>query len=206
MDVASPIAAVVPTLDGPVLQVLARTTRPMTGREVHRLAGVDSENGVRAVLGRLVLHGLVHATQAGRATLYVANRDHLAWPAVEILASLRQTLVHYVAAFVRSWAQPPITAALFGSAARGDGGVDSDIDILLVHDGRDDEEQWQVDRLRERVTAWTGNACQVYDLTETDYTAHLAAAEPIVAEWQRDAVIVYGVYGDPVRTPAGRHR
>lgn len=205
MDVAWPIAAVVPTLDGPVLQVLARTTRPMTGREVHRLAGVGSENGVRAVLGRLALHGLVHATQAGRATLYVANREHLAWPAVEILTSLRRALISRVAALVRSWPQPPITAALFGSAARGDGGVDSDIDILLVHDGDGDEQQWQrqVDRLREQVSAWTGNTCQVYDLTEADYVAHLATAEPIVAEWRRDAVVVHG---DPVRTVAGGHR
>ena len=31
------------------------------------------------------------------------------------------------------WAEKPVHAAVFGSAARGDGGPDSDIDLLLVH-------------------------------------------------------------------------
>ena len=83
MDVARPLTVLVPSLDGPVLEALARTSRPVTGREAHRLAGAGSESGVRLVLARLVEHGLVNATQAGKATLYVANREHIAWPLVE---------------------------------------------------------------------------------------------------------------------------
>lgn len=176
------------------MQVLAGTTRALTGREVHRLAGTGSESGVRSVLARLANQGLVHATDAGQATLYVANRDHVAWAPVEALTRLRQTLLGRFTDLVRKWEEAPITVAVFGSAARGDGDVESDIDILLVHRNDCDGDRWQaqVDILRERVYAWSGNVCQAYDLSESEYANHVEAAEPIVAEWRREAILVHG--------------
>jgi hypothetical protein len=58
--------------------VLAHTARPLTGREIVRLARRGSERGVRLVLHRLVDHELVSAQEAGAATLYVLNREHVA--------------------------------------------------------------------------------------------------------------------------------
>lgn len=57
-----------------------------------------------------------------------------------------------------------------------------------------DHEEWeaQIDALRERVSSWTGNVCQVYCLTESEYRQHVRSAQPIVREWIRDAVVVYG--------------
>jgi signal transduction histidine kinase len=81
VDVAHPIRSVVSTLDGPVLEVLARTTRSLTGREIHRLAGTGSPNGVRRALDRLAEQGLVHAEERAKAVFYPGNRDHVAWPA-----------------------------------------------------------------------------------------------------------------------------
>lgn len=190
MDVARPYAAVIPTLDGPVLEVLARTSHPLTGREVHRLAGAGSESGVRLVLARLVEHGLVSSQQAGQATLYVGNRDHLAWLAVDILTTMRQELATRVTSLVDTWDVPPLTIAMFGSAARRDGHTSSDIDLLVV---RSESPGWetQLDQLRERVEAWTGNPCQIYDLTAAEYREHVRAGEPIVEEWRQDAVVLF---------------
>lgn len=194
MDLGHPITAVLPTLDGPVLEVLARTTRPLTGREVHRIAGTGSESGVRLVLNRLAGQGLVTATQAGKATLYVGNRDHIAWPAVDCLTSLRRTLFDRLRDTVEAWEEKALTVAVFGSAARGDGDTSSDIDILIIRQ-ETEPKRWaaQVDALREQVTAWTGNTCQVYELTTTEYAQHVRAREPILAEWRRDAVVVAGI-------------
>ncbi|SEE98233.1 nucleotidyltransferase domain-containing protein [Ruania alba] len=193
MDVSRPLTAVIPSLEGPVLEVLAGTSRALTGREIHRLTGTGSESGVRLVLNRLVEHGLVHATRAGRATLYVANRDHIAWPAVRALTELRHDLFGRLRRLTMSWEIEPTTVAVFGSAARGDGNVDSDIDILIVH-RTPDEPRWtnQVDTLRESVLAWTGNHCQVYDITDTDFARHVTTGEAIVDEWRQDAVVVFG--------------
>lgn len=78
-----PITTVVPSLDGPVLVALAATTTPMGLATVHARAGRGSKSGVRAVLLRMVGEGLVLEVPGG----YVLNRDHLATPAVELLAT-----------------------------------------------------------------------------------------------------------------------
>lgn len=194
MDVGMPIRSVVPKLDGAILQALARTTRPLTGREVHQVAGVGSESGVRLALNRMVDHGLVNATAAGKATLYVGNRDHLAWPAIELLSGLRDHLLNKLKVTIGRWDVPPVTAALFGSAARGDGDNDSDIDILLISPPEASDPRWDdhVDQLRDQVTSWTGNVCQIYEISETEYERHVQAGEPIIEEWRRDAVMLFG--------------
>lgn len=194
MDVSWPIASVIPTLDAPVLGVLARTSRPLTGREVHRLAGAGSESGVRLVLGRLTQHGIVSAEQAGKATLYTANRDHLTWPAIELLSGLRQALLDRIGRLVETWEVTPVSVAVFGSVARSDGDTESDIDVLIVHSDVDaDAWEAQIDDLRDQVTTWTGNTCQIYDVSVAEYGEHLRTSEPIVNEWRQDAIVVFGL-------------
>lgn len=196
MNVATPSEAVVPTLDGPVLVALAKLAGPVTGRQLHQLAGVGSEAGVRNVLTRLVRQGIVHASPAGSAVLYAANREHIAWPAVQVLAGLRGTLLARLRNAFGEWVPRPRTAALFGSVARGDGDADSDVDLLLIRQPKTDieDEAWhaQVSQLREDVLAWTGNTCQVYDIGSDDLRRHIAVRDPLVAAWRADAITVYG--------------
>lgn len=196
MDVAHPIRVVVPTLDGPVLEVLARTTGPLSGREVHRLADAGSPSGVRLALIRLVEQGLVLAEERAQAVFYTANRQHLAWPAVEILTGLRAALLGRLREELQGWTLQPIHASLFGSAARGDGDTGSDIDLLLLRpDGvEEDEPPWadQVDRLRERIRAWTGNHCQTFQLDRARLAEHVRISDPLVDELRRDAITLAG--------------
>lgn len=192
MDIAHPIHALVPTLDGPVLEVLARTNRPLSGGEVHRLAGSGSPNGIRLALTRLAAQGVVHREERAHAIFYSANREHLAWPAVEILTRLRSTLIERLRAAVAEWQLQPISAALFGSLARGDGSAESDVDILLIRpdDVAEDADVWseQVDALCDHVSTWTGNHCQPFQLDVARLAAHVAANDPLVDELRRDAV------------------
>lgn len=58
MDAPRPIRSIIPTLDAPVLAVMAGTNRRLSGREVHRLAGTGSVRGVQLVLACLVTQGL----------------------------------------------------------------------------------------------------------------------------------------------------
>jgi len=203
MHVAHPIRGVIPSLDGPVIEVLAGTTRTLTGREVQRLAGVGSVRGVRLVLARLVAQGLVIAEERGGAILYVANRDHLAWPPLEVLADVRSALLGRIAGDVAAWPIAPAHVSVFGSAARGDGDAASDIDLLIVHPEQVDTlDRWdeQVDRLRERVHVWTGNRCQTVDIGRPRLWEHVRARDPIVAAWLADGVLVFG---DPLEQLVG---
>jgi hypothetical protein len=133
VDLTDPTRALTPTLDGPVLAVLAHAGRPLTVGEIAQQAARGSEIGIRRSVARLVDQGLVTATQMGRNLVHELNRDHVAARAALALADLRLELWKRLRETLSEWTERPLHAAVFGSAARGDGGPDSDIDLLLVH-------------------------------------------------------------------------
>jgi predicted nucleotidyltransferase len=132
VDLSDPTRAVTSTLDGPVLAVLAGSGKPMTVGEVAALTPRGSEVGVRKSLGRLVEQGIVRATEMGRNRVHELNRDHVAAPIAEALAGLRLVLWKRFRSALGAWDPKPVYGCVFGSAARGDGDADSDIDLLLV--------------------------------------------------------------------------
>jgi Nucleotidyltransferase domain len=92
-----------------------------------------SEVGVRRSLARLVEQGIVRATEMGRNRVHELNREHVAAPVAILLAGLRLELWKRLRAHLRGWNPKPVYGCVFGSAARGDGDAESDIDVLLVH-------------------------------------------------------------------------
>jgi predicted nucleotidyltransferase len=197
MDLAFPHSAVSPTLEGDVLVVLAGTTRPLTGREVARLARRGTPPAVAAALNRLVRQGLVHREEVGSAFLHTLNRDHLAAPAVLVLAGLRTELLERLRAAVGDWEIQPVSAALFGSAARGDGDVDSDIDLLVVRPAQvnEEEQDWraQMVRLADRIRAWTGNHPSLIEVAQQDLPALLDARPPVLQSLRTEAISLAGI-------------
>jgi predicted nucleotidyltransferase len=185
VDVSLPMRAVVPTLDGPVLAVLTTTTEPLSLAELHRRTGDRSKSGIRRVLLRLVAEGLVHEVPGG----YLLNRDHLAAPAVELLTNLHGELLARIRGTVGTWSPPPRFVGLFGSAARRDGDATSDIDLVVISDVPVEDE---VDGLRRRIEAWTGNTAQIIRLTPADVRRLRRAKEPIVAAWETELVVIWG--------------
>jgi predicted nucleotidyltransferase len=197
MDVSAPHTAICPTLDSSVLAVLAGTTKPLTGREVARLVGRRSHRGVLDVLNRLADHGLVDREEAGRALLFTLNREHLAAPAVDVLAGMRTELLRRLRSAVSRWRIPPVHCSLFGSAARGDGTTESDIDLFLVRPDRvdADDQTWveQRDALARQVLRWTGNRAGIAEVAKDELAPLIKSRRPIVGELRRDAVVLHGV-------------
>lgn len=192
MDLSDPARAVVPSLDRRVLAVLAGTSRPLTGREVHRLALSGSQTGVPRILNRLTGEGLVTAVDAGAARLYALNREHVASPAVLALAGLRGELFGRIRRAIADWPVPPVAASVFGSAARGDGGPRSDIDVFLVRpvDIVADDSHWTdaVAALREQIYRWSGNHAGIIDVSPGEVDAMIERDEPLLKDLRRDAV------------------
>lgn len=185
MDVTSPIATVIPSLDGVVLEVLTRTTSPLSLTDVARIGGRGSVSGVRNALLRLTSTGLVRRVPGG----YELNRDHLAAPSVITLGSLHAELLKRLRELVVPWADRVDLVGLFGSTARRDGDLNSDVDVLVV--AAEDVEDLS-DELIRSVEAWTGNCVQVLALTPQRLAELAAAAEPLIDELGRDLVVVLG--------------
>jgi predicted nucleotidyltransferase len=196
MDVSHPYKAVCPSLDGEVLDVLAGTTRGLTGREVALLTGRSSHSGVLAVLNRLTEHGLVIRVELNRAFLFSANRDHLAWPAVETLVGIRNVLLDDVREEVDAWQVAPVHLSLFGSSARGEGGTASDIDLFVVRpravDGEDAHWREQLDALELKIYRWTGNQADIQEASEDGIERLVAEDRPIVAALRADSLVLAG--------------
>lgn len=61
------------------------------------------------------------------------NGEHVAAEAAQALADLRLALWERLRKALGGWPVKPLYACVFGSAARRDGGPESDIDLLLLH-------------------------------------------------------------------------
>lgn len=196
MDVSRPYTAICPTLDSEVLSVLAGTTRPLTGREVARLTGRTSHRGVSEVLTRLVEHGLVDRQEAGRALLFTLNREHLAAPAVEVLAGMRSELLRRVRELVDAWEMEAVHISVFGSTARGEGDTQSDIDLFVVRSDTvsEDDPRWrdQLADLAKKIERWTGNSASIVEAAEAEIGRLVEDERPILAELRSDAIPVKG--------------
>jgi predicted nucleotidyltransferase len=186
MDVANPISSVIPSLDGAVLAALVGTTGPLNLSTVHRLAGRGSLSGTRRVLVRLVDAGVVEHVPGG----YALNREHVAAPAITALANLWGDVLDRIRHNVAAWPRQPKLVGVFGSAARRDGDEQSDIDLVVVSEAADASER--VADLAAQVERWTGNPTRVVTVSSKDLRRMRRARERIIAEWERDLVVVQG--------------
>jgi predicted nucleotidyltransferase len=196
MDLSFPYTAALPRTDGQVLSVLAGTTAPLGGREVARLAGV-SQNGAWRALRRLVEQGVVIEQPAGgRSLLYTLNRDHLAAEAIITLTRLRSILAERIKEQVASWEVQPIHASMFGSAARGNGDTESDIDILVIRpkEIEEEDERWrsQINSLAANVHSWTGNHAGIAETSERDLARLRRERPPVIKDVETDGLTLMG--------------
>lgn len=192
MLLQQPLAAVAPTLGTDVLSVLAGADTSFTITHIHRILHQESSpSGIRKALAPLVAHGLVSELVLGNTHAYSLNRQHLLAEPLLAMANAKERLLDKIQEVVASWPTQPLTVALFGSAARGEMHINSDIDILIVFP--DDAGQDIVDEgpndLADQASRWTGN-----DVRPLVYRAAEVTPSPIF-----DSIIADGITikGDP---------
>lgn len=200
MDLTHPMQSVIPSAHGAVLGVLARTEEPLSGRRVADLTRPKfTQTRVNDVLQQLAASGIALRESRPPSNLYRLNREHVAAEGILALAGMWATLLGRMRAELENWSVPPKAAWLFGSAARGEAGQDSDIDILLVRpvDALESEGtaavwQRQTDALSEHVTAWAGNSCEVLEMDAPDLRAAVERDDRLIRDLREQAVVLAG--------------
>jgi predicted nucleotidyltransferase len=138
----------------------------------------------------------VRAEEAGNAYLYTFNREHLAAPALELLADIRSELERRLRAEIAGWEIAAAHISIFGSAARGDGDTRSDIDVFVVRPARvsEDDTRWraQLEQLSDHVYAWTGNRVGLSEVSAADVRRLRRERPSVVDELRRDAITLVG--------------
>ena len=105
---------------------------------------------------------------------------------------------------------PPESVAVFGSAARGDGNVKSDIDVLIVkpnleansqnvhplpHKGKDEVSSvWeeQTYEFGRQIFSWSGNRASLLQVTRDELVEMLGRGEPVADSIRKEARHLWG--------------
>lgn len=163
-----------------ILRELALSDAPRTGRRIAVDAGVAHSTALR-ILDRLETEGIVYSQAAGAARVFRLNDEHVLTPVIREIALTRTRLIERFRSEIAEWPVQPLLAVIFGSFARGEAGIDSDIDVLLVAPQRvSDREGWdaQIESLEHHGRAWAGNAVNIVDIDR----ASLGAEREVLAD------------------------
>ena len=181
-----PFGGVIPGVRGAVLGVLLRTDAPLTGRQVHALVSDDySLWTVQGALKTLTQLGLVNTQTIGRAGVHTVNEDHVSVAPLRALLDPIAVLTDTVRDVVGDEVQ---TVVLFGSIARGEAKINSDVDLAVIAPPEWDRRTDLEDAVRTRL----GNACDVLVFTLEDFSRLSDTGEPVGREILTDGVPLVG--------------
>jgi len=196
MDFVRPVEAIVPGVQGRVLSVLAETTADLNMRTIARLADVSLSQASR-VLARLVELGVVERRDVPPSSLFRLVRQHVAVGPLLALARGRDALISEMGRLATGLPVVPLSAIVFGSFARGEADIESDIDTVLVRPAGVDEsdELWSesVEQWRTSVRRASGNQVEVLEVDSDEVTALLNSRRQVWRDIRRDGLVVHGL-------------
>ena len=205
MNLSEPLEGLTSAVEAATLRVLARADAGFSGRQVHALAGVGSTSSVHRALSTMVRIGLVTAESRPPSIIYRINREHALWPAIDSALGSRDRVFESIRRFCTDDLPVDLglTVVVYGSVARRDSSLDSDIDLFVVYpDDIDDDARadfsFQIARHVERVA---GNEAQVFSVERAELAQRINENDPLVANVIADGILVFG---PPLRSANGR--
>lgn len=181
-----PFQALTSTVDGDILQILAASHDEFTVPRLASLIPQRSVAGLRLAAERLAEQGIVVVRRVGRASVYSLNDAHVLAGPVRAIAAAKETIYLRLREAVESWEHPPLFAAVFGSAARGEMTTESDIDIFMVCPNDDHDWGITIGDFEDFASSLTGNDARVVELHEDQLFA--AEHRPLVDAVVRDGI------------------
>lgn len=202
MDFVRPIEAIVPGAQGRVLAVLAETTAELNLRTIAQLAGISQAQASR-LLPDLVALGVVERREVPPASLFRLVPEHVASRALLALARSTDTVLDEMGRLAEALPRPPVSVIVFGSFARREAVVDSDIDMVIVRPAEvdEDDDTWSasLETWRRDVRQLTGNAVEVLEVSEDEAATKLAGRAQVWADIRRDGRVIQGLGIDELR-------
>ena len=202
MDFVRPVEAIVPGAQGRVLAVLSRDHGGAEPADDRAAVGGEPGPGVR-VLPALVELGVVERREVPPSSLFRIVREHVATRAILALARSTDTVLDELGEMAKSLPVPPESVIVFGSFARHEAGIDSDIDMVVVRpsDVDEDDERWaaSVEQWRAEVRRLTGNPVEMLEVSIDEARSRLRGRSPLWTEIGRAGRVVHGASLDELR-------
>jgi predicted nucleotidyltransferase len=195
MDFVRPLQSVIPGVQGRILAVLAETTGELNLRAIASIADVSEAQASRILPG-LVAIGLVERREAPPSALFRVVRDHIAAGPVLALARSRDRMIQQMREIAEGLPVPAVSVIVFGSFARGQADLESDIDTLMIRpsDVSESDEAWSasVQQWIDRVGEVSGNRVEVLEAEEYEVSARLNREGNVWQDIERDGLIIHG--------------
>ncbi|MGH7510953.1 MAG: nucleotidyltransferase domain-containing protein [Acidimicrobiia bacterium] len=195
MDFVRPVEALIPGVQGRILAVLAETTAELNLRTIARLSRVSTAQASR-VLPALVELGLVERREAPPSSLFRLVREHVAARPLLWLSRAREAAIEEMGRAVENLPVVPASVVVFGSFARGEADLESDIDVLVVRpaDVEEGDEAWSasIEHWREAVRRLTGNRVEVLEVGAEDVGSRLRQRQQVWRDIRRDGRVIHG--------------
>jgi len=195
MDYRRPVEVLIPDAQGRILGVLARTSAELSLTTLADLSGVSLAHAARLV-PRLVKLGVVERREVPPAVLVRLVPENLAARLLLALADLRHTLLDELRESASTIVPAPVNVTLFGSFARGDEDVASDIDVLMVRPSEigEDDVAWveSIARWEASVRRLSGNSVNRIEVTEGDIAKLVKSRRPLWQAIRREGITLKG--------------
>lgn len=205
MDFDRPVEAVIPGAQGRILAVLAETTGELNLRTIARLSGVSVAQASR-VLPWLVELGMVERRDVPPSALFHLVEGHAAARLVLELSRMRETVLGELGDLARNLLPEAVSVIVFGSLARGEADVESDVDVIAVRpdDLDEDDDDWvdAIEHWRQAARALTGNPLEVIDVSENETRRLLASRRPLWRAVAKEGIVITGRSFADLRAPA----
>ncbi len=206
MDFVRPVEAIVPGAQGRVLAVLAETTAELNLRTIAQLAGVSQAQASRVLPG-LVDLGVVERREVPPSSLFRLVPEHIASRALLALARSGDLALEEIGRLAAALPHPPVSVVVFGSFARREAEVDSDIDLLVVRPAAEAEDDavWadSLETWRSDVRRLTGNRVEVLEVSTDEGARKARGRSQLWSDIHRDGRVVHGLDIDELQAVSG---
>ncbi len=195
MDFRHPIEAAIPGAQGRVIAALLGTSGELNLRTIARVAGVSIAQASRVLPG-LVELGMIERREVPPSSLFRLVPEHVASRALLELADSHDVVMVEMGRAASKIRPAPVSVITFGSFARGDSDVDSDIDVIIVRptaiDADNDRWTQMIERWRTIVSRVAGNTVEILDVDVDAVAAKLSGGTQLWRDIRRDGQVVFG--------------
>lgn len=178
-----------------VLRVISKVKIGLSGREIAKQAGISAPSSLEALTMMENLN-LVKRERGGRDHFFYLNRDHFIVDKIinPILNTERKYLDQIFSEIKKSLGKNSISLILFGSTARGEEKIESDLDICVVF--KDSKMQRKLEEIisdiRTELLKKYGVSFAPYYITEKEFSKRFKLGKSPVADIIREGRLISG--------------
>lgn len=186
----------------------------LSGRKLFKVADLPYGGNSVMILRKLSTIGLLSEQQKGNLILYSINENHIFWDAIYKIIFAREEVFVYIREILEDRIANIQSIRIFGSTARKDSTLESDIDILVIINGdepeeciREEESQEEYSErikfyetskidpkltIEENIHRRTGNSVQLIIVSEETLAEMEENNDPFVNSVKNESILLAG--------------